>query len=153
MFVGNIKVYTFISGLLEDVNDDEAEGETMLDLIQKEQEGQNDPHEVTKKVVPDDDVNDDNPMQLKMREIMSNPGMLRYFSTKQHKKYISLFHLFLASQAALKELQSHTNFKSFVKKFKRSYKSGGEYKRRYTIFRENMKKIQFLRETELGTGR
>ena len=75
MFVGNIKVYTFISGLPEDVNGDEAEGETMLDIIQKEQEGQNDPHEVTKKVVPDDE-NDDNPMQLKMREIMSNPGKI-----------------------------------------------------------------------------
>ena len=46
----------------------------MLDLVQKEQEGQNDPHEVTKKVVPDDEESDENPMQLKMREIMSKPG-------------------------------------------------------------------------------
>ena len=69
--------------------DDEEDGETMLDLIQKEQEGQNDPHEVTKKVVPEDDENDDNPMQLKMREIMSNPGKI-----KKSQEICSFFDLF-----------------------------------------------------------
>ncbi len=34
-----------------------------------------------------------------------------------------------------------------------NYTDHDEYKRRYAIFRENMKKIQFLRETERGTAR
>ena len=34
----------------------------------------------------------------------------------------------------------------------KSYPDKEEFKRRYTIFQDNMKKVQFLRETELGTG-
>ena len=34
----------------------------------------------------------------------------------------------------------------------KSYPDREEFKRRYAIFRDNMKKVQFLRETELGTG-
>ena len=34
----------------------------------------------------------------------------------------------------------------------KSYPDREEFKQRYAIFRDNMKKVQFLRETELGTG-
>jgi len=57
------------------------------------------------------------------------------------------------SKKALKKLQHHKNFKKFVKKFGKSYEDKHEYKRRYRIFRENMEKVQFLRETERGTGK
>jgi len=56
------------------------------------------------------------------------------------------------SKKALKELQKHSNFKAFVKKHVKKYGDKNEYKRRYKVFRQNMKKVQFLRETEKGTG-
>ena len=43
-------------------------------------------------------------------------------------------------------------FQSFVKKHGKKYVDKNEYKRRYKVFRQNMKKVQFLRETEKGTG-
>ena len=57
------------------------------------------------------------------------------------------------SAKKLRKLQRHSNFKRFVKKYGRNYADAAEYKRRYRNFRENMKIIQFLRETELGSGR
>ena len=56
------------------------------------------------------------------------------------------------SVASLRNLQSHRSFKKFVKMYNKEYEDMSEYKRRFAIFRENMKKIQFLRETELGTA-
>ena len=41
---------------------------------------------------------------------------------------------------------------AFVKKHGKKYIDKNEYKRRYKVFRQNMKKVQFLRETEKGTG-
>ena len=54
--------------------------------------------------------------------------------------------------ASLRNLQSHRSFKKFVKMYNKEYQDMSEYKRRFATFRENMKKIQFLRETELGTA-
>ena len=56
------------------------------------------------------------------------------------------------SVASLRNLQSHRSFKKFVKMYNREYEDMSEYKRRFATFRENMKKVQFLRETELGTA-
>ncbi len=56
------------------------------------------------------------------------------------------------SSRQLRHLQSHSNFKDFVKKFGRDYKDDAEYRRRYAHFRKNMILVQFLRETEMGTG-
>ena len=56
------------------------------------------------------------------------------------------------SAAALRSLQSHRSFKKFVKKYGKEYEDMNEYRRRYAVFRDNMKKIQFLRETERGTA-
>ena len=39
-----------------------------------------------------------------------------------------------------------------MKKHGKKYVDKNEYKRRYKVFRQNMKKVQFLRETEKGTG-
>ena len=52
----------------------------------------------------------------------------------------------------MRALQKHSNFKSFVKMFQKSYADKAEYKRRYKVFKQNMKMVQFLRETERGTG-
>jgi len=52
----------------------------------------------------------------------------------------------------LKELQSERSFKSFMTLHGKKYKNKVEYQKRFTIFKENMKKVQFLQETELGTG-
>ena len=56
------------------------------------------------------------------------------------------------SKQALKELQHHSNFKAFVQTHGKNYANEKEYGRRYKIFKQNMKKVQFLRETERGTG-
>jgi len=56
------------------------------------------------------------------------------------------------SQRQLKKLQSLGAFHSFMKEHNKSYSSRLEYKKRYAIFRDNMKKVQFLTETEQGTG-
>jgi len=56
------------------------------------------------------------------------------------------------SRRSLKRLQSRSNFKKFMKKHGKRYANKREYHYRFGIFQENMKKVQFLRETELGTG-
>jgi len=56
------------------------------------------------------------------------------------------------SQKALNELQSLDSFHNFMEEHQKVYNTREEYKERYGIFRENMKKVQFLHETEQGTG-
>jgi len=56
------------------------------------------------------------------------------------------------SKKQLKKLQSLGAFHSFMAEHNKTYGTRQEYKRRYAVFRDNMKKVQFLRETELGTG-
>jgi C1A family cysteine protease len=56
------------------------------------------------------------------------------------------------SEKALGILQSPLSFKKFIKNHDRDYESNDEYRERYKIFKSNMKKVQFLRETERGTG-
>jgi len=56
------------------------------------------------------------------------------------------------SQKQLRKLQSLGAFHLFMTEHKKSYASKAEYKKRYSVFRDNMKKVQFLTETELGTG-
>jgi len=56
------------------------------------------------------------------------------------------------SREQLKKLQSLGAFHGFMTEHKKSYTSKEEYKKRYAVFRDNMKKVQFLKETELGTG-
>lgn len=56
------------------------------------------------------------------------------------------------SRRQLKKLQSLTAFHAFMSEHNRSYVGREEYKRRYAVFRDNMKKVQFLQETEQGTG-
>ena len=52
----------------------------------------------------------------------------------------------------LKELQSLGSFHKFMEVHGRNYSSKKEYKHRYEVFRQNMKKVQFLRESEQGTA-
>jgi len=56
------------------------------------------------------------------------------------------------SNKALKKLQSLDKFHQFMKEHKKVYNSKREFKKRYAVFRDNMKKVQFLRESEQGTG-
>jgi len=56
------------------------------------------------------------------------------------------------SQRELRKLQSHHSFKSFVIQHKKKYENLEEYQKRFEIFKENMLKVRFLRETEQGTG-
>jgi len=56
------------------------------------------------------------------------------------------------SQEELKKLQSLGAFHEFMSVQKKSYPTQAEYKYRYGVFRQNMKKVQFLTESELGTG-
>ena len=56
------------------------------------------------------------------------------------------------SQEELKKLQSLGAFHDFIKEHNKSYSSRQEYKHRYGVFKQNMKKVQFLRESEQGTG-
>ena len=49
-------------------------------------------------------------------------------------------------------VQSIGHFHAFMTEHNKSYPDREEFKQRYAIFRDNMKKVQFLRETELGTG-
>ena len=82
------------------------------------------------------------------------------FSTILKLKYVQLpkigiNHIFAQlseSQRELKRLQSHHSFKSFVVTHKKNYANFEEYQKRFGIFKENMKKIQFLRETERGSA-
>ena len=52
----------------------------------------------------------------------------------------------------LKSLQSLSSFHDFMTAHGRNYSSRREYKHRYEVFRQNMKKVQFLRESEQGTA-
>lgn len=52
----------------------------------------------------------------------------------------------------LHKLQSKSHFKKFIKKYDIKYENQGEYDYRFNVFKENMKKVQFLRETERGTA-
>lgn len=56
------------------------------------------------------------------------------------------------SQQELKQLQSLGSFHEFMRKHGKEYGDRAEYKVRYGVFRENMKKVQFLTETEQGTA-
>merc|ERR1719206_1618557 len=56
------------------------------------------------------------------------------------------------SQEELKKLQSLGAFHDFMTYHNKSYATKKEYKYRYGVFKQNMKKVQFLQETELGTG-
>jgi len=52
----------------------------------------------------------------------------------------------------LKKLQSHHTFKEFMRAHNKDYPNFEEYQKRFGVFKENMQKVQFLRETERGTG-
>jgi len=52
----------------------------------------------------------------------------------------------------LKALQSLGSFHDFMSSFNKTYSSRKEYKLRYGVFKDNMKKVQFLRESEQGTA-
>jgi len=52
----------------------------------------------------------------------------------------------------LSEMQSLDSFHRFMNVHSKTYATREEYKKRYGIFRANMKKVQFLEETELGTA-
>eukprot|EP00095_Tigriopus_kingsejongensis_P005669 maker-scaffold377_size191454-snap-gene-0.29 protein:Tk05669 transcript:maker-scaffold377_size191454-snap-gene-0.29-mRNA-1 annotation:"cathepsin f-like cysteine peptidase protein" len=89
---------------------------------------QADPHSVSKKILEDKTE----PMRVgkNMKELLSST----------------------ASRFALRRLQRYGNFKKFVKTFQRTYKTRAELHQRYLVFKDNMKKVQFLRETEQATG-
>ena len=53
----------------------------------------------------------------------------------------------------LKKLQGHHSFKEFMRAHNKDYSNFDEYQKRFGIFKENMQKVQFLRETERGTGK
>merc|ERR1711990_1402273 len=48
----------------------------------------------------------------------------------------------------LRRLQSHHSFKKFIRTHNKDYVNAEEYQKRFTIFKENMQKVQFLSETE-----
>merc|ERR1719410_1021231 len=56
------------------------------------------------------------------------------------------------SAAELKQLQSLGAFHEFMTEHGKEYQDRAEYKFRYGIFRDNMKKVQFMRETDQGTA-
>ena len=56
------------------------------------------------------------------------------------------------SSAELKQLQSLGAFHEFMNEHGKVYVDRAEYKLRYGVFRDNMKKVQFLRETDQGTA-
>jgi len=56
------------------------------------------------------------------------------------------------SKEELKKLQSLGAFHDFMSFHNKSYGTKEEYKYRYGIFKQNMKKVQFLQESELGTA-
>jgi hypothetical protein len=43
-------------------------------------------------------------------------------------------------------------FNDFVNKYNKRYKNQAEYKRRFHIYRANMKKVELLQDTEQGTA-
>ena len=56
------------------------------------------------------------------------------------------------SSAELKQLQSLGAFHDFMSEHGKEYVDRAEYKLRYGVYRDNMKKVQFLRETDQGTA-
>lgn len=44
-------------------------------------------------------------------------------------------------------------FKSFIKQHNKSYKNKAEFKRRFKIFHQNMKKVHILQQNERGTAK
>ena len=56
------------------------------------------------------------------------------------------------SSAELKQLQSLGAFHEFMTEHGKEYEDRAEYKLRYGVYRDNMKKVQFLRETDQGTA-
>merc|ERR1719319_669003 len=56
------------------------------------------------------------------------------------------------SRRELTKLQSLSHFHKFMKNNGKKYLSKAEYKHRYSVFREIMKKVQFLTESDLGTA-
>lgn len=49
---------------------------------------------------------------------------------------------------------SHTHmFKGFMKKYNKAYNSQSEFKKRFSIFRQNLKKIHILQQSERGTAK
>jgi len=56
------------------------------------------------------------------------------------------------SQEELKQLQSLGAFHEFLRSSGKEYKDREEYKFRYGVYKDNMKKVQFLSETEQGTA-
>ena len=52
------------------------------------------------------------------------------------------------SRKELKQLQSLGSFHDFMAAYNKTYSSKKKYKHRYGVFKENMKKVQFLRESE-----
>ena len=56
------------------------------------------------------------------------------------------------SSAELKQLQSLGAFHEFMSEHGKKYVDRAEYKLRYGVYRDNMKKVQFLRETDQGTA-
>ena len=43
-------------------------------------------------------------------------------------------------------------FQSFIKEHNRTYSNDKEYKKRFAIFRDNMKKVKILQQNERGTA-
>ena len=64
-----------------------------------------------------------------------------------------LISFFSESMRDLKKLQSHHSFKEFMQAHNKDYPNFDEYQKRFGIFKENMQKVQFLSETERGTGK
>ena len=56
------------------------------------------------------------------------------------------------SSAQLKQLQSLGAFHEFMSEHGKEYEDRAEYKLRYGVYKDNMKKVQFLRETDQGTA-
>eukprot|EP00092_Neocalanus_flemingeri_P015017 GFUD01016219.1.p1 GENE.GFUD01016219.1~~GFUD01016219.1.p1 ORF type:complete len:603 (-),score=178.52 GFUD01016219.1:232-1977(-) len=56
------------------------------------------------------------------------------------------------SKEELKKLQSLGAFHDFMSFHNKSYATKEDYKFRYGVFKQNMKKVQFLQESELGTA-
>lgn len=70
------------------------------------------------------------------------------FRAKRSVKFHHLPHLMGKHGIDVEE----SMFNEFIEKYKKTYE-GGEYKRRFNIFRDNMKKVRLLNKHEQGTGK
>lgn len=50
------------------------------------------------------------------------------------------------------EVDARNQFEQFMNKYKKSYPDGGEFDKRFRIFRANLKKIDALNKYEQGTA-